>query len=86
MTSWKKLTKDCEAYTRGGVLLTSDVDGFIVMGIWDADEFDEYRGEYRMAWNYGPAIIDGSNWHPTHWMPCEALPDLPKAPEQAVSL
>jgi hypothetical protein len=71
---WQPLTKDCDAYKGGEVLLTDEDEGFIVQGFWDADEYDEFRGEYRYAWNYGPAEIDGSNWSPAKWKPLTSAP------------
>jgi hypothetical protein len=62
--------------------------GEIHEGWWDELDYDEFRGERIMGWYYGVAIIDPTNFSPTHWAECPTTPEIviPEEPTEGLCL
>ncbi len=78
---WKQFSKDDQSWQQKELLVTDG--GMTVYAMWESVDYDEFRGQNVMGFTYGSAEIDGSNFHPTHWIDInDMLPALPEPLER----
>jgi hypothetical protein len=74
---WNLFHADDQSWKNKELLVTDG--GMVIYAFWDSVDYDEFRGQNVMGFNYGAAEIDSSNFHPTHWIDLrDMLPSLPE--------